>query len=163
MDIDVEPVAFKIVPLTAAFIDRARKLGRDDLQQPVEHHGALGGEPCRDVLRRALPGEKLLLASYCPFESAGPYREYGPIFILAHESAETVDLRRMPSSGELAYFKSDFVLRAYGDSERIVDAAITTPAAAAAQLHAFFARTEVRFVLGRFAAYGCYGCRFERA
>ncbi|PWF46745.1 DUF1203 domain-containing protein [Massilia glaciei] len=159
----VEQAAFKIVPLRAAFVERARTLGRDDQLQPVEHRIALGGEPCRDVLRRALPGEKLLLASYCPFEGAGQYREYGPVFILAHGSGAAVDPACMPASGEHGYFKSDFVLRAYGDGERIVDAVITAPDAAGAHLRALFGRAEIRFVLARFAAYGCYGCRFERA
>jgi hypothetical protein len=163
MNISAQQAAFKIVPLRADFLVQARTLGLDDQRQPVERHLAQGGEPCRDVLRRARPGEQLILASYCPFKVPGPYREYGPVFILAGESTEAPAPGQLPAMGGEGYFKSDFVLRAYCAKERIVDAAIVPAAGAEQQLNALFARTEVHFVLARFAAYGCYACRIERA
>lgn len=151
---------YQIEPLRLAFVQRAREQGRDDQNQPVERVSAQGGEPCRDVLRRARPGEALILASYCPFALAGPYREYGPVFILA-EPGDT-GAAAWPPGGAASYFLQSFVLRAYDDQERIAAALVSSPAAAEADLAALFGRDEVRFVLARFAAYGCYGCRIAR-
>jgi len=74
---------------------------------------ATGGEPCRDVLRAAHAGEELLLASYCPFEISGPYKEYGPVFILANPDTTPVSSSIFPVSAEYGYFGQQFVLRAY--------------------------------------------------
>lgn len=153
---------YKITPIGARFVRRARIDGLDDQMQTVERSIAKGGEPCRDVLRRALPGEEIILASYCPFERASPYREYGPVFILATESLALTDSSYLPITGDPAYFHSPFVLRAYSQEERIVDAAITAPDTAHQILQKFFQRDEVAFVLARFAAYGCYACRLDR-
>src|SRR5258706_13487368 len=65
-----------IRPLPDSFLDRVRQQRLDDLGQPVRRLTAKGGEPCRDILRRARPGEEIILASYCPFEAAGPFREF---------------------------------------------------------------------------------------
>lgn len=152
---------FRIIPISQAFLARARG-GTDDLGQPVERHTARGGEPLRDGLRRAMPGEPILLASYCPFTVASPYKEYGPVFLSA-EPRGTPPLDALPVDGELPYLASSFVLRAYSRDERIVDARMSSPASTADDLQAFFAREEVAFVLARFPTYGCYALRVERA
>jgi len=156
-------IPYRIAPLRASFVQRARREGLDDLNQPVERHVAAGGEPCRDALRRARPGEALLLASYCPFEQAGPYREYGPVFLLADEAAEVLAGERLPIGGERPYLGASFVLRAYSAAERIVDGAVLTASEAEAHLQGLLARPEVAFVLARFPGYGCYACRIERS
>jgi hypothetical protein len=112
---------YRVVPLKDGFLDRVRHSGLDDQQQAVERSVAIGGEPCRDVLRRALPGEDIILASYCPFELAGPYKEYGPIFVLATHREAPCALHALPIGDGNAYFKRPFVLRAYSRAERIVD------------------------------------------
>ena len=76
-------VPLAVAPIPAPFLFRARSEGLDDLGQSVRQVIARGGEPCREVLRRAKAGERLILASFTPFTKAGPYKEYGPIFILA--------------------------------------------------------------------------------
>ncbi|HZX28290.1 MAG TPA: DUF1203 domain-containing protein [Telluria sp.] len=151
---------YRIIPLPAAYIERVRG-GLDDLGQPVEQHTATGGEPLRDGLRRAAPGEAILLASYTPFAGAHPYKEYGPVFVsAAGPGPERLD--RLPTEGELPYLGQMFVLRAYSAAERIVDAVLSSPAEAEGHLAGFFARPEVAFVLARFPTYGCYGLRLER-
>lgn len=152
-----------LIPLPVAYLRRLRDSDLDDLGQPVEHHVAQGGEPCRDVLRRARPGEVLLLASYCPFTLSGPYKEYGPVYVLAQASNETLDLRTFPAEPQRDYLGAQFVLRAYSAQERIVDARLSTPDRAQQDLQALFAADSVAFVLVRFAAYGCYACRIERS
>mgnify|MGYP001234416391 CR=1 FL=1 len=52
---------YKIIPVKADFLDKVRISGVDDQNQQVEISHAVGGEPCRDVLRGAMPGEKMIL------------------------------------------------------------------------------------------------------
>jgi hypothetical protein len=155
-------IMFSIRPLPSNFLHRVRFEGIDDLGQAVEHHIATGGEPCRDVLRRALPGEQLLLASYCPFTISGPYKEYGPVFVLAEASTEGINYDALPLKGTPAYLAESFVLRAYSSQERIVDAKLSTPDTAVADISAFFTRPDVAFILARFPTYGCFACRIDR-
>ncbi len=155
-------VPYKIVPIRSDFLFRARLEGIDDLGQPAERLTATGGEPCRDVFRRAVAGERLILASYCPFQHAGPYREYGPVFILEHEDDSAAPPEALPMEGARPYLGPQFVLRAYSSDERIVDALLSTPREAAGHLERLFDDGGTRFVLGRMAAYGCYALRIER-
>ncbi len=158
---------YKIIPVMPEFLQRARGMGVDDQAQPVERLIASGGEPCRDSLYRAKVGEELILASYCPFEIAGPYKEYGPIFILAneldHSAVSSSVSTNVAGLIENHYLGEQFVLRAYSVQERIVDACLSSPALVESDLHRLFMLNDVKFVLIRFAAYGCYACRIERA
>lgn len=154
----------RVAPIKQDFVLKARKEGLDDQNQPVERIYASGGEPCRDVLRRANPGEELILASYCPFSISGPYKEYGPIFILANKNLQEKNLTMKPSTvgSDTSYLGNQFVLRAYSSDERIVDAKIVNSENYQEMLTDFFLLPEVSFVLIRFAAYGCYALRLER-
>lgn len=153
---------YKICPLPKIFLDRVHHFGVDDQNQEVEYHVAKGGEPCRDVLRAAKPGERLILASYCPFTVTGPYKEYGPVYLLADEDATSKWPASLPVMDEREYFGTQFVLRAYSESERIVDAILSTSNTFDTDLKRLLGDQKVAFVLARFAAYGCYGCRIER-
>lgn len=151
--------------LSSSYLNQVRRNSVDDLGQAVERIIAQGGEPCRDVLRRARAGEELILASYCPFTVASPYKEYGPIFVLANASDEEVASDHISCSAHIddrTYLQAQFVLRAYSVQERIVDACVSSPEKAEGDLERFFSRTEVAFVLVRFAAYGCYAARINR-
>ena len=79
-----------IAAIPTRFLQRVRTEGLDDQGQAVKRVIAQGGEPCRDVLRRATAGEELILASFTPFSKPGPYKEYGPIFVLAQSADEAV-------------------------------------------------------------------------
>lgn len=156
----------RIAPLPPSFLETVRRRGVDALGQPVERLVADGGEPCRDVLRRARPGEKLLLVRHSPFTVEGPYREFGPVFVLAEASGEALELDRLPIATEAAgaepYLRSQFVLRAYSAGERIVDAAMVGPESAEETLERLFSNPETSFVHARFPVYGCFACRIER-
>lgn len=150
-----------ILPLPQSFLDRVRNEGLDDQGQPVKRYvSPEGGEPCRDVLRRARAGEEIILASHSPYAQSGPYKEFGPIFVLANPGDE------QPSRDELPlgdYFRDRFVLRAYGREESIRDAAMVTGAEAPQVLERFFGDEDVAFVQARFPVYGCFACKIERA
>lgn len=150
--------------LPERFLRRVREEGIDDQGQEVHRICARGGEPCRDVLRRARPGEEIILASHCPFDRDGPYKEYGPVFVLAAPSNEPVCRDRLPldDGREQTYFRGMFTLRAYNTEGAIADAALVTNDNALPVLDAFLRRTDVDFVDARFPTYGCFACRIVR-
>lgn len=153
-----------VLPMPEDFLQRVRQTGLDDLNQPVRRSiSAEGGEPCRDALRRAYPGEELILASFSPFTQVGPYREYGPVFILANPDPTPLTLDTLPIFGETAYLRKHFAVRAYSHYESILDAALVTPENAYSTIEKFFSRDDVAFVHARFPSYGCFACRIDRA
>jgi len=150
----------QIAPIPQSFLDKVRKEGIDDLGQPVHRLvSENGGEPCRDVLRRAKPGEELILASFSPFHKTGPYHEYGPVFVLANPDSDA-SRSTLPLNG---YLREQFVLRAYSANEEILDAAMVTPAIADETVERFLASPDVAFVHARFPTYGCFALRVDRA
>jgi hypothetical protein len=157
--------AVAIAPIPTSFLTRVRIEGVDDLGQPVKRLVAAGGEPCRDVLRRARAGEPLILASFTPFVKAGPYREYGPIFVLADNSDEPVqrDTLEQVSGIGASYLREQFVVRAYSAAEEISDAALISAPAFADTVERFFSSPDTAFLHVRFPAYGCFALRIDRA
>ncbi len=153
-------------PLPQDFLTRVRERGLDDQLQPVQRYvSAEGGEPCRDVLRRARPGEEVILASFCPFTQAGPYKEFGPVFVLANPTDEAVLRAKLPlpDGQPETYLGQRFALRAYDHTESIVDGELAEAADAESIVARFLDRPEVAFVQARFPAHGCFACRIERA
>ena len=162
--IALEPLVLRgrIAPIPAEFLHRVRIDGRDALGQPVKRVRATGGEPCRDVLRRAREGEDLILASFSPFTKEGPYHEYGPVFVLANPSDERVDLRAIEIGTDSTYLRGQFAIRAYSAGEEIVDARLVEAPVAQDVIDKFFARPDTAFVHVRFPTYGCFACRIDR-
>jgi hypothetical protein len=157
-------VAVSIAPIPNRFLDRVRLEGIDDLGQPVKRVIAAGGEPCRDVLRRAQPGEALILASFTPFTNAGPYKEYGPIFVLAEPGAENTGRDELPQAGgSTDYLREHFVIRAYNEAEEIRDAALVEASDLEETVARFFAEDAIAFLHVRFPTYGCFAMRLDRA
>jgi hypothetical protein len=154
-----------IPELPSSFMRRVRETGVDDLGQPVQRVVAEGGEPCRDVLRRARPGEELILASFSPFPAAGPFREFGPVYLLAAASEEEVrrDRLPLPAGRETDYLAARFALRAYAADQTILGGAWVRAEAAAEKVEELLAQPEVAFVDIRFPVFGCFACRLERA
>jgi hypothetical protein len=151
----------RIEPVPRDFLQRVRGENRDDLGQPIQRLRAKGGEPCRDAFRRAAEGEELILASFSPFTRIGPYREYGPIFVLANDTARTPpDI--LSIGGPSDYLREQFVIRAYSRDEEIVDAKLLQASSAQETINSFFARDDVAFLHVRFPTYGCFACRLER-
>jgi hypothetical protein len=156
--------AVSIAPLPSAFLARVRNEGVDDLGQPVKRVVAQGGEPCRDALRRAQPGENLLLASFSPFTLEGPYREFGPVFVLAAPDREEPRRDGLPSvGGENDYLRDRFVIRAYSAQEEIVDASLSAASEFEQTVASFLESDRIAFLHVRFPTYGCFALRIDRA
>ena len=155
---------YQITPIRKDFLIKVRESGIDDQNQPIVHLIAEGGEPCRDVLRRAVAGEALILASYCPFSKPGPFKEYGAVYVLANQSDEAIsyDQILLASNSENDYFGDNFVVRAYDNEEGIYDARVVSPINAELTISEFLAHSEVKFIMARFTAYGCYALRLDR-
>lgn len=153
----------RIAPIPEQFLARVRNEGLDDLGQPVKRMVAQGGEPCRDVLRRARPGEELILASFTPFSKPGPYKEYGPIFVLAHPGDEAVERGALPpAGGPTDYLREQFAIRAYSSREEIVDAALIHASELESTVYRLLESLETAFLHVRFPAYGCFAMRIDR-
>lgn len=152
-------MTIRITPLPASFLQKVRHEGIDDLGQPVKRVVAEGGEPCRDVLRRAAAGEELILASFSPFVKVGPYKEYGPVFVLAKGTREDAALDSLPTGG---YLRERFVVRAYSEAEEILDAELVTSDDAEVTVRRFLDREDTAFLHVRFPTYGCFALRVER-
>lgn len=150
---------YQIEPLRADFLQRVRTTGIDDLGQSVEYLEAAGGEPCRDVLRSAKTGEKLILASYSPFTKSGPYREYGPVFILASPDLASLASQTIPTEGEFAYLRNTVALRAYSADERIVSARLSPVDEIEKNVEDLLQSAPIKAVHIRFGAYGCFACK----
>jgi hypothetical protein len=157
---------FSIQTIPQDFLDRVRNRGIDDLSQPVRRFVSVNGdEPCRDVLRMARPGEEVILASFSPFTAIGPYREYGPVFILGNPTDEAVVRNQLPRSRQQpdGYVGTHLAIRAYAPSGDIADSAVVESSDAEAQIQAFLANPAIDFVDARFAGHGCFAFRIKRA
>lgn len=153
----------RIAPIPDEFLHRVRTEGVDDLGQPVKRVIAKGGEPCRDVLRRAAPGEELILASFTPFRKVGPYREYGPVFVTAHASGDEPRRDALPRAGGAQdYLREQFVIRAYSEAEEILDAALVKAPELEEHVARFLASSDTAFLHVRFPTYGCFALRVDR-
>jgi hypothetical protein len=157
---------YTIQSIPQDFLDRVRNRGIDDLGQPVRRFvSANGDEPCRDVLRMARPGEEVILASFSPFAAIGPYREYGPVFVLGNGTSEDVARNVMPRSRQDpdGYVGTHLAIRAYAPHGDILDSAVLESGHAEDQIQTFLSRPEVDFVDARFAGHGCFAFRVKRA
>ena len=158
-------MAWQLETLDPVFVERARHKGIDALGQTIQRMTAAGGEPLRDALRRATPGEGLILASYSPFHQAGPYREYGPVFLAAESQPEPLPelsslLLRV---GGNAYLGDRVALRAYGKEQTMLEATLLPTHEVEAILAHWETRPEIAFAMLRFPAHGCYALRLNRS
>ncbi len=160
----LKSTAVTIAPIPQSFLDRVRSKGIDDLGQPVKRLVAEGGEPCRDVLRRAKAGEELILASFTPFSKPGPYKEYGPVFVLANADTEPVRRDALPPAGSpVDYLREQFVIRAYSFDEEIAGAIMVSASALEETVDRLFQSPGTAFLHVRFPTYGCFAMRIDRA
>lgn len=156
---DQSQTAINIAGADREFVQRLRTTSVDDLGQPaVRFTSPDGGEPLRDLLRRARPGEDVILGSYSLFKEAGPFREIGPIYISAQAegSASNDDIF------ESDYLGAELVVRAYSPQRWIYQAQRVGKSEARDMIRAWLSDARTLFVDARFPTYGCFACRFTR-
>jgi hypothetical protein len=115
--------------------------------------------PCRVSLKRAEPGEELLLVHHVHQPVAtSPYRSGGPIFV--GRSGDQPALYR----NELAPILRDRLLslRAYDSEALIVDAEVGEGDAVFGLVARFLGDPAVAYVHAHFARRGCFAARIER-
>ena len=151
--------SFLITAFPVDFCTRVRATGRDAFDRPVQVIVAEGGEPVRDQLRRALPGERIILCSYQSIPLPSTFAEIGPIFIGAEASDGTpVHCDELPPG----YFPRPFALRAHNAVQEIMVSEVVDPVSAIALIRDWLARPGVAFLQARFAGNGCFACRIDR-
>jgi Protein of unknown function (DUF1203) len=117
------------------------------------------GNPCRHCLRRANPGERLLLFSYSPFDTQNPYNETGPIFVHADGCARYSAPHEFPPD----FSAGSIVLRGYDAAQRIARVSVVVDGRAPHRAQELLADPEIAFVHARSFTHGCYLFRIERA
>jgi len=115
------------------------------------------GNPCRHCVRLTLPGERMILLAYRPFDTGGPYAEIGPVFVHA-EACEPYDRREFPAD----YLVRPLTLRAYDAAGSIVEAEVAPPHGSSLALERLFGIDRVEFVHARNPSWGCYHFRIDR-
>ena len=113
---------------------------------------AEGDEPCRRCLRRAEPGEPLLLLGYDPFTVRSPYAGSGPVFV--HESCGEA------GAGIEQVRTSTLSVRAYDSDAMLLDAEVM-PGEALSARAAELLDGGAAFLHVHFAGPGCFAFRVD--
>lgn len=129
-------------------------------QVPERKRSEGGGNPCRHCLRMIPAGAGMLVLAYRPFPAPQPYAEVGPIFLCADpcEAGGGAGLPAMLAA-------PDYILRGYGNDDRIIygTGGVVATAAIPARAAELLADPAVAYVHVRSARNNCYQCRIERA
>ena len=136
--------------------------GTDAYGFPPERQVSDGpGHPCRHCLGNIDAGEELFVLAYRPFPALQPYAETGPIFLHATPCRHYAAAEVLPPVLEAS---PDFILRGYGDNDRIVygTGAVVPKADMEAYAADLFDRGDVAYVHVRSARNNCYQCRIDR-
>lgn len=149
---------FSIAPISPEFVGRVRATRRDDFGRAVTVTVAAGGEPLRDQLRRAEPGERIILCSYQAVALPSEFAEIGPVFV----SADGVGAPACTGALPPGYFNRLFAVRAYDAHDRIVHSTLVEPAEAPEKIRELLAPANVAYLHARFAGHGCYAARIDR-
>jgi Protein of unknown function (DUF1203) len=153
-----EHLVFEAIP--AAELDRIRAAGRDEAGNPLAVLTDTDGSPLRCCLRRARPGERILLIAYTPPGTAGAYAERGPVFVHADPCQGYLTPHQYPP--ELSRWQQ--VVRAYDRDGRIADGTLAADGAEAhAIIERWLGRPQVQRVHVRNVGYGCYNFAVRRA
>lgn len=140
----------KIHALPPDVLDRARALAGTD--EHHERHPESPGAPLRCCLRKAEPGEPLVLFRHTPTAGVGPYEELGPVF--AH--ADPCDGPSSTAEFPQAFRHAPRALRAYTAAGRIHGGEIAPPDALDDVLARVLADPEVTEVQVRSVSHGCF-------
>lgn len=118
------------------------------------------GHPCRHCLKNIETGDALLVFAYRPFPELQPYAETGPVFLHKQPCARYAATEVMPP---VLTTSRDFILRGYGENDRIVygTGAVTDIADITAYAGQLLDRSDVAYVHVRSARNNCFQCRID--
>lgn len=153
-------IMFKALPTDA--VRALQRGGTDAYGRPPERRISDGdGVPCRHCLKDVGAGEAYLVLAYRPFAALQPYAETGPIFLHAAECERAGDSEVLPEM--LA--SSDYIVRGYGDDERIVygTGGVVASDTIGQRAEELFRQRDVAYLHVRSARNNCYQCRIDRA
>lgn len=142
----------RIIPIPTEVAERVR-VGLE----PAVARVAQGGEPCRHCLEDAAPGETMLLFSYSPFATGGPYREQGPIYVHARACARFAGAE-IPEQVR----RRLVALRGYDAKGDMLEADVVDGRQLGPLLDRLLDREDVAFVHVRNARPGCFACEIRR-
>jgi hypothetical protein len=135
------------------FVIQPLPAGEVDADAPTAvRHVAEGREPCRRCLRRAEPGEPLLLLGYDPFTVRSPYAGRGPVFV--HERCGEA------GPGVEQVRGSILSVRAYDADAMLLDAEVM-PGEALSARAAEMLDGAAAFLHVHFAGPGCFAFRVD--
>jgi Protein of unknown function (DUF1203) len=143
---------FRIMPLATEIAAAARTKAREGVP---DHELLITDQPhaypCRHCLRWAEPGERVVLFPYASIPPGRPYSESGPIFV--HENA----CPRYAQAGKYpADFRQHRVLRAYNESNDMIDAVVLGEREPETVIADLFQNPAAAFLQVRSADRGCY-------
>jgi hypothetical protein len=119
------------------------------------------GHPCRHCLKNIGDGEELLVFAYRPFPDLQPYAETGPVFLHKIPCQRYAATEVVPP---VLTTSPDFILRGYGDNNRIVygTGAVTAIGEIPAYAERLLDRPDIAYVHVRSARNNCFQCRIDK-
>ena len=119
------------------------------------------GNPCRHCLQNIEEGEEMLVFAYRPFPELQPYAETGPIFLHKNPCKRYAAEEILPP---VLTTSPDFIVRGYGENDRIVygTGAVTAIAYIPTYAETLLARPEIAYVHVRSARNNCFQCRIDK-
>jgi hypothetical protein len=152
-------INFRIEPIETAAVARAHaRLAEGDPTVELVVADEANSYPCRHCLEDAQLGERMLLFSHSPFEKIGPYKEFGAVF--AHER-RCVRASKPQIPEQLR--RRLLALRGYSADQKILAADVVQGTAIEPLIEELLQKPGVAYVHARFAKFGCFACRIERA
>ena len=151
----------RYIPMDSATADRFRQTGVDDGGGPFRHVTAERPVyPCRHCLRRATPGEQLLLGSYHLELPKGAYWTPSPVFVHSDWCEQFHSENEPPE----ILFGPPLSIRAYdADHQMIYPLTDVGHGKGALELvERAFADVKTSYVNIHTAQFGCFLCRTER-
>jgi hypothetical protein len=128
-------------------------------QVPERQMSDGGGNPCRHCLKLIPAGEAMLVLAHRPFPKPQPYAEVGPIFLCA-AACDRGGGEALPE----ILASTDYIVRGYGDDDRIVygTGGVVETGALMARAGTLLQEARVAYVHVRSARNNCYQCRIDR-
>jgi hypothetical protein len=140
----------RIHPLPTDVLEHARE--RAGADEHHELHAESPGAPLRCCLRKAGPGEPVILFRYRPTAGVGPYEEVGPVFAHADPCDGPASTEEFPE----AFRHAPRTLRSYTADGRIHGGETAAPEALMPTVTKLLDDPEVAEIQVRSPSHGCY-------